>query len=318
MKEYAFSEPDNGDVDQGWALVAATTIIGAALITCEVIVGGLGRHQYYLTFAQKKNSRALGWADWIQTFITLMFTKISICLFLLRIVDARRFKVALHGLIWFLVLFTSVCVFLFIGVCRPLKAYWNIKIQNAVCLSELQVKEIALAQGILSIITDLICAAFPVFFLRNLQVKLRTKIALCLLMGLGVITAVCCTVRTALSGAMTDPDITWAITTNVAWRLPEVNIGIVCANAPILRPLYLFFRGKLDTSKGARIYNSASKDRFVMHNNMQWAGNSAMVQPCEMESGWQKGSKVSADESVNLEMGMPIYAQGGVRGKKAG
>ncbi|KAL9123835.1 MAG: hypothetical protein Q9175_008292, partial [Cornicularia normoerica] len=26
---------------------------------------------------------------------------------------------------------------------------------------------------------------------------------------------------------------------------PEVNIGIVCANAPVLRPLYLFFRGRL-------------------------------------------------------------------------
>ena len=95
-------------------------------------------------------------------------------------------------------------MFLFIGVCQPLKAYWDVDIQNAKCLSDQQVMNIVLAQGSmqanvvvpmevlltmlkgLSTITDLICAAFPTLFLRNLQVKLRTKIALCLLMGLGV------------------------------------------------------------------------------------------------------------------------------------
>ena len=43
-----------------------------------------------------------------------------------------------------------------------------------------------LTRLVLSIISDLICAAFPVLFLRNLQIKLRTKVALCALMGLGV------------------------------------------------------------------------------------------------------------------------------------
>ena len=43
-----------------------------------------------------------------------------------------------------------------------------------------------------------------------------------------------------------------AITTSVGWRLPEVNIGIVCANAPVIRPLYLFFRGQLTSQKVSR------------------------------------------------------------------
>ena len=94
-----------------------------------------------------RNFQAIGWADWIQTFITLMLTKISICLFLLRIVDAKRFKLALYGLIGFLVVFTAVFIFLFIGICRPLKAYWNIDMEDAVCLSDLQVQNIVIAQG---------------------------------------------------------------------------------------------------------------------------------------------------------------------------
>lgn len=43
-----------------------------------------------------------------------------------------------------------------------------------------------------------------------------------------------------------------AVTTSVGWRLPEVNIGIVCANAPVIRPLYLFFRGQLTSQKISR------------------------------------------------------------------
>ena len=39
---------------------------------------------------------------------------------------------------------------------------------------------------VLSIITDLICAALPAIFLRNLQISKKTKIGLSLLMGMGV------------------------------------------------------------------------------------------------------------------------------------
>ncbi|KAL2048398.1 hypothetical protein N7G274_000309 [Stereocaulon virgatum] len=337
MKEQDFTQPDNGDVDQGWAILAVcwafvtcafiltalrvwvrirltrnlgsddynimiamtTTLIGAGLVTAEVI-NGLGRHEYYLTASQRQNFQVLGWADWMQTFITLMFTKISICLFLLRIVDTRNIKFAMYSLIGCLIIFTSVSVSLFLGVCRPLKAYWDVGV-DGVCLSNHQVESIVLAQGILSAIIDLICAAFPIFFFRNLQVKLRVKVALSLLMGLGVITAACCIVRTVLSGAVTDPDITWAITTNVGWRLPEVNIGIVCANAPVLRPLYLYSQGRLQTQRTSS--TGVSKERIVPGNALAGSSQSQYAGPRDN----LQGSQTSADTSVSLEMGLPIH-----------
>ncbi|KAL8920037.1 MAG: hypothetical protein Q9208_006492 [Pyrenodesmia sp. 3 TL-2023] len=120
--------------------------MGAGLITAEIIVGGLGRHSYYLQPSQRRLFVALGWSDWIQTFITLMFTKISICLFLLRIVDGRKVRMAMHTLIGCLVLFTTVFTCLFLGICRPLKAYWNIGVES-VCLSDKVVENILIAQG---------------------------------------------------------------------------------------------------------------------------------------------------------------------------
>ena len=122
-----------------------TTLAGAAMITVEVL-NGLGRHEYYLRPDQRRMFNIVGWADWIQTFITLMFTKISICLFLLRIVDSRATRIAMYSTIAFLVLFTTVCVALFLGICRPLKAYWDIGVDGA-CLSDNEIKNIVIAQG---------------------------------------------------------------------------------------------------------------------------------------------------------------------------
>ena len=75
-----------------------------------------------------------------------MFTKISICLFLLRIVTRRDVVIGMYTLIGFLVVFTATCVFLFIGVCRPLKAYWDVGVSGT-CLSDHQVEMVVISQG---------------------------------------------------------------------------------------------------------------------------------------------------------------------------
>lgn len=184
-------------------MIKVTTILGAGLVTSEVL-SGLGRHSYYLNYDQRRNLQALGWADWIQTFITLALMKISICLFLLRIVDSRRVVRGMYTMIGFVSLFTLVSICLFLGICRPLKSYWDIGV-DGVCLSKHQVEMVVLAQGskhypfyafehviahidiaVLSTISDLVLAALPAIFLRNLQISFRTKVALCMLMGLGV------------------------------------------------------------------------------------------------------------------------------------
>lgn len=101
---------------------------------------------FYLTASQRRLFGVIGWADWIQSFITLGLTKISICLFLLRIVESKKLVMGLRALIGVTALFTAVCVFLFIGVCRPLKAYWDVGVSGQ-CLSNPQIEAVVLAQG---------------------------------------------------------------------------------------------------------------------------------------------------------------------------
>lgn len=392
MKEFEGGRPAFGDKDQGYALLAvcwafivcafvstvlrvwvrvkltrnigwddynmmiamSTTIIGGALITSEIFAGGLGRHEYYLQPGQRRNFVAIGWVDWIQTFITLMFTKISICLFLLRIVDSRKVRIAINTLIGSLILFTTIIVCLFLGICRPLKAYWDIGISDAKCLTSQQVENIVLAQG--SMQASRIFQSMrlgsrankqssPIHHLRphlrrlpnllppqpaNQEIyqnrSVRSHGPRCNVRTLRnptpsfpipktkahtslFRTATCCTVRTCLSGAVKSDDLTWDIVANVAWRLPEVNMGIFCANAPVLRPLYLFFRGRLATqqaSSGKGGYGASSKNR-ILPQGAGWGGATKL--PSDLDDATWKNPSQSDDTAV--ELGLTGVGKGG-------
>ena len=130
-------------------------------------------------------------------------------------------------------------------------------------------------------------------------------------------TAICCIARTSLSGAVTDQDLTCkpqcislgcmdrlttsivgASVPNVGWRLPEVNIGIVCANAPILRPLYLFFHGRLQAQR-TTAFTHTSRERA-------WPSNARRKDSIRLgpSSNWHQ---TLADPAVEVEMGLPIH-----------
>ena len=119
--------------------------MGSGFVTAGVI-DGLGRHAYFLTPTQLKGFEALGWTDFVQIFITCMLIKVSICLFLLRIVNTRTVTRAMYALIAAMVLFSMICVFLLLGICRPLGAWWSVKVQGT-CLSKHQFMNIIIAHG---------------------------------------------------------------------------------------------------------------------------------------------------------------------------
>lgn len=67
---------------------------------------------------------------------------------------------------------------------------------------------------------------------------LKSKIGLCALMGLGVIVGACCIVRMVLNFQAIPLDLTYGGIDNWFWRLIEVQLGIIAACAPALRPGY--------------------------------------------------------------------------------
>lgn len=118
----------------------------------------------------------------------------------------------------------------------------------------LTIMRIFIIQGSFSIVTDFICAAFPAFLFRDLKISFKTKFALCVLMSLGIITASICVVRTSMSYQVLSNDVSWVGVPAATSRILEVNLGNICACAPILKPLWRYIHVHL---------NGSSPDAFI-------------------------------------------------------
>ena len=159
--------------------------------------------------------------------------------------------------------------------------------------------------------TDIILATTPYFFLKDLQISRRTKIALCILMGAGYLTAACAIVRTALSGQVLETDASYAMVPNAAWRATEVNLGILCANAPILRPLYLWSRGRLQKKSKNTSYVATRSTGEQKSSVKLWSMRHAKFMPGGSRDmrGSQKlqgAMDRSGYTDTSAELGLPI------------
>jgi hypothetical protein len=162
-------------------------IIGCGLVVVQVHYG-LGRHKFYLTKWQYIEFEKYSYGEWIQTFQTLMFNKLSICFFLLRIPVEKRFIRPIQGTIIALIVSNIVLTLVWIFQCNPIARSWN-KQTPGTCFTDAQLQRIIISQAIISIISDLMLALFPIVLLWNVQIALRTKAGLCTLMGLGLMYA---------------------------------------------------------------------------------------------------------------------------------
>lgn len=107
---------------------------------------GFGRHTVFLTPRQIQEYKKYTFGEWIQTFATLMWTKVSICLFLLRIPVQPHFVRPLQVALVVLILSNVVLTILWIVQCRPVAAAWNDRIEGQ-CFSKRQRESIIFAQA---------------------------------------------------------------------------------------------------------------------------------------------------------------------------
>ena len=162
-------------------------IISCGLVIVEVHYG-FGKHKVDLTHWQYIEFMKYSYGEWIQTFQTLMFNKISICFFLLRIPVEKHLIRPIQGAIIALVVSNVVLTLLWIFQCNPIASAWN-KETPGTCFTNAQLLEIIIAQALISIISDFMLALFPIVLLWKVQIAPRIKAGLCSLMALGLMYA---------------------------------------------------------------------------------------------------------------------------------
>lgn len=219
------------------------TAVGKGFVVTEISYG-LGQHRIDLSIEQYRNFLKYYYLDTAQFFIALATCKISICLFLLRLSQFNKLKRILYGLIGFLVVTHLTLFFLNVLQCSPVDKVWNLD-DPGKCFSKEMVMNILIAQCVFSFITDFICAAFPIALLRNLKIKKQSKIALCCLMGLGIITGGIAIARMATAWEIKSDDLSWVGVPNAMTRIFEVNIGNIAACVPVMKPFSRYVRARI-------------------------------------------------------------------------
>ena len=176
----------------------------ALAVNCEQVKNGAGRHEYYLSRPQIVQELKWHAFSQIQLYICTALIKTSVCLFLVRIVNKKYLIRLLYSLIAALVSVNLAVVIVLVTQCRPLDKVWDRHIKGQ-CWDVSVLKTVGWIAGgklaplhtctakkrtesplAFAVVTDFICSLLPSLFLRKVQISTRTKVALCALMGLGL------------------------------------------------------------------------------------------------------------------------------------
>jgi hypothetical protein len=153
-----------------------------------VTEGGTGKHKSALTIPQAIYSlRAWYICEAMYVPITLAI-RTSICIFLLRIAAGRIYKWVIYinlAAIWAI----SIAFFIvLVAQCNPPSYFWEQLLgKPGHCISPNIVPDMTVAHSAISALSDFTIALLPAVLLRNVQINLRTKVTIALLLSMGIL-----------------------------------------------------------------------------------------------------------------------------------
>ncbi|KAL8966707.1 MAG: hypothetical protein Q9197_005835 [Variospora fuerteventurae] len=193
--------------------------------------------------------------------------KISVALLIQRIQGPSKWR------LWFL-RFCSVSVFItglfavifLFAQCQPARALWTpsmIKDGTGHCWNPIPVNNYDIVIAGYFTFLDFALAILPIDMVWRLKIATKKKLLLCVLLGMGVLyvgnfgarsnsiidrlgsAGVCGAIKTSQLRTVTKKvDITWKLAGYLLWNALEVNVIIIAACVPTLRPLFLVVSGQ--------------------------------------------------------------------------
>ena len=212
-------------------------------MVCNIIMGkyGLGRHIDSISISDMIMFNKVAFVQSVMSAITgLGLLKISIALMLLRLSSDTNpwFARSLWALIAFTCAYTFMAWMTFFLQCQPLYGVWDRTLQPPPnCYSVQMLINFGIVNTACNIFTDVCFATLPIPIIWRLQMKNRTRIYLCVVLSLGYFAVILGVLKAIYQMALgTDNDRTFNQWLQF-WGFLQLNVGIIAACAPTLRPL---------------------------------------------------------------------------------
>ena len=184
-----------------------------------------------------------------------MATKTSILIFYLKLSKNTRVVLRMGSVAVLIVVNVSGTILTFMNIfqCSPVRSAWDVNVPSDSCIPLLTE---FICSSPVNITTDLAILVLPIPVLTSMRLPRRQKIILVLTFALGIFVTVIDVVRIyylqqaielapmsatnnrlALYGQ--SPDFAWNASLSLMWSAVEVNVGIICACVPTLKPLII-------------------------------------------------------------------------------
>ncbi|KAL1596353.1 hypothetical protein SLS60_008999 [Paraconiothyrium brasiliense] len=230
-------------------MMVVSTVFATISFACFVIEtqNGLGNHlmvllmdvNMYKTFAKVLYVHSL------MVMVGLSCVKISIAFSLLRLSATKQQTRFLQVTIIFIVAITLACAGTLIFQCLPVEAAWDSSLRpaplgtgNARCYNNTTFRNLGLMNSVFNIITDILFATLPIPLIWKLQINMRTKMSLIVVLSFGWFACAAGIVKAAQQYTVVD-DPDWSVNDSFnVWNYIELTIGIVAASLPALKPLF--------------------------------------------------------------------------------
>jgi hypothetical protein len=146
--------------------------------------------------------------------------------------------------------------------------------------------------------SDLVLALFPILIIKDLQIEMRLKTALMVVMSMGVVATAASIVKTIELRNLATPDFTYNATNLVYWFISENWLIIIAACIPTIGPLYFVVLGK----RTAESFAAPSKPRRSTSTRVSQRSNG--LSSWKLRSFWtsSSGSGSSSGQSRTSAM----------------
>ncbi|KAL6793127.1 hypothetical protein V8C40DRAFT_237865 [Trichoderma camerunense] len=213
--------------------------------------------------------------------VAQLAAKISVALVLYRIATmAPLIRKILIASMVILSIVSIVSIFIFGFQCRPLSVAWGVG--TGTCLPGSTIANTAYAVSAADILFSWLYGLMPIYLLWSVQISMRTKIVVSVLLGFGAVSCIATILRLNYAIMVSSLPSTAAaqavnlLLTATIYSATEVGLAIFCASLAALKPLLKFIPWIPGSSKGTSKFES---------NNLEPRGPSIRLQDRHADTG---------------------------------
>lgn len=218
----------------GVAICVACVLSMCQSVTVHLAANyGLGRHRENLNAGRYAHYSKAVYASQILKIIIYYLAKLSLALVFVRLTPVKRMRRILWPFILFLTLWTGAAIITHAVQC-PLPKPWDLTANG--CLNQ---EALYLTYGNINILTDIVIILLPVAILWDVQIKSSQKRAICSVFVIRIVVCIASALELAsLDEYFHNADKPWSNVDPTIWGQVSVNLSIITACIPLMKPLF--------------------------------------------------------------------------------